>query len=457
MSHLSNIIRKELKEMLTIGSIASLVVMMIMMMGVGMLIGEGHEDSSVPTRVGFVDGDDDSIGEWEETAKDAVVRYYMQKFGITQDEAMKYIVMIDVKGSDFDDVEMIMGLLESNGLSMAIGIGPSFSSDLDAGRQVKISQFYVYEEESLMGSASSTLPLVLIAQISNSISEKIIDDSGSGLDDKFTLSPIILSDNDTYTYFNGKVHSSVTPMLISSATMSQTLMIPIIMMMVIMMIGGMVISSVGNEKENKTLETLLTMPVSRMTIVFGKVIAAAVVGLVYGLAYMVGMSFYMNNITSSVTDLTDGTPLDLESLGLSLGITEWAMIGAMVFLTIFCVLGLCMILGAFAKNNKAAQTMMLPISILAIAPMFITMFSSMSSLPATIQGIMFAIPFTHSMTIAPNLMFGHMDMVIGGMIYLIILAIAMVMITVKVYKSDILITGIGQTKFVRRLSRKRKI
>lgn len=40
-------------------------------------------------------------------------------------------------------------------------------------------------------------------------------------------------------------------------------MIPLVIMIIIMMVDSIVINSMGFEKENKTLETLFTMPINK--------------------------------------------------------------------------------------------------------------------------------------------------------------------------------------------------
>ena len=220
--------------------------------------------------------------------------------------------------------------------------------------------------------------------------------------------------------------------------------VPLIVMLIIVMIGSIVISSMGNEKENKTLETLLTLPVSRITIVAGKLIGSTIAGLVMGMLYMVGMYFYINGISGTGT-----SDVSIESLGLSLSVFDWIIVTAFMFLSIICALGICMILGALAKNYKAAQTYIMPISILAVIPMFVTMFSSIDSLPGFAQVLMFLIPFTHPMVIMQNLMFGNTLWIVGGAIYLIAFTLVTFYITVRIYNSDILITGV-------RLGKKKK-
>jgi len=212
-------------------------------------------------------------------------------------------------------------------------------------------------------------------------------------------------------------------------------------MLVIIMIGSILISSMGNEKENKTLETLLTLPVKRTTIVSGKLVGSAIAGLVMGALYMVGMYFYIDGL-SGVTS----TGVTMESLGLTLSTFDWIIVMVFMFLAILCALGICMILGAFAKNYKAAQTYIMPVSVLAMIPMFVTMFTSFDALPAVLQAAIFAIPFSHPMMIMQNLMFDNTAMIISGLVYLMIFAATMIYITVRLYKSDILLTGLMKKK-----------
>ncbi len=76
---------------------------------------------------------------------------------------------------------------------------------------------------------------------------------------------------------------------------SQSTFIPIIMMMIIMMAGQLVISSMALEKENKTLETLLTLPVKRLKYCCRKNNCQRNCGLILAVIYMLGMSSYLTS------------------------------------------------------------------------------------------------------------------------------------------------------------------
>jgi ABC-type Na+ efflux pump, permease component len=445
VNHLLNITKKELKELLTPGSIISLVVVVIVLMSVGSMMSGEMDDISTPSKIGFVNEDG---GPWSDTTIDAVYSFYMGTYDMNLDEAMEFVAFLTAPGTSVSDTEIIE-MMKKEGVSYAIKLGPEFSSNLDDEIRGLISEYYLFENKGLLGSASSSISSLIIPYISDYLTSVLVSWEITDPDTAyFILNPI--RGNDTHTYVNGEVHAGVTPMNISTSMMGQTLAIPIVIMIVITMIGGIVISSMGNEKENKTLETLLTLPVKRTTIVSGKLLASAIMGLVFGLAYMIGMMSYTSGFTA---ELSGGT--NLADYGLSLDMTDWMLMMIMIFLAIFSALGLCMILGAFVKNYKAAQTMTLPISMMAMIPMFITMFSSWESLPGFVQGILFAIPFSHPMMAMDNLMFNNMDLILGGLIYLAVFVVATIMITVKIYNSDILITGIKQTKLGRTFSWKK--
>ena len=439
MSHMTNIIKKEVRELLTPGSVISVLFMVVLFAGLGGLIG-GEVDSAaeLPT-FGLIAEDGDYYEDWNPT--DVLKSAYDK-------DASKIVIMDSTCDSSDAD---IVAEMQERGIANVIALPSieSFNQSIADQTQVSVRQFYLYEPTGLFGSVSSTVMSSVVSILSSSLSQKLVTDAGSDVDYQFLMTPIGTASEDISTIVDGQAHSGITPYDISNEITSQTLMIPIVIMIIIMMVGSIVISSMGSEKENKTLETLLTMPVKRTSIVSGKIVAAAIVGLVYGLAYMVGMSIYMGSMTGSITGASS---VSLEDLGMALGAADWVLVMVSMFLAIVCALGICMILGAFAKNYKSAQTMTMPLSILAMIPMFIIMFTGWYGSGGVLQAITFAIPFSHPMMAMQALMYGDMTLVLGGIAYMAVFALVSILITVRLYNSDILITGLGQNKYVQSLT-----
>ena len=442
MSHMTSIIRKEVRELLTPGSVISVLVMVVLFAGLGGLIG-GEVDSAaeLPTFGFVVDEDGKYYDDWNPYD----VLCNETNYGA---EADSKIILMD---SAYGDDEAILAEMREKGITSVLALpdADSFRESMTNGTQVTMKQYYLYEPTGLFGTVSSSVLSSVVSILNTSLSQEIMSSAGTGLDYDFVTNPIVSGTNDVSTIVDGEVHTGITPSDISNEITSQTLMIPIVIMIIIMMVGSIVISSMGSEKENKTLETLLTMPIKRTSIVSGKIVAAAIVGLVYGLAYMVGMSIYMGSMTGTIAG---SSSVNLEDLGMSLDILDWFLIMVSMFLAIVCALGICMILGAFAKNYKSAQTMTMPLSILAMIPMFIIMFTGWYGSGGVLQAITFAIPFSHPMMAMQALMYGDMTLVLGGIAYMAAFALVSILITVRLYNSDILITGLGQNKYVQSLT-----
>jgi hypothetical protein len=89
-----------------------------------------------------------------------------------------------------------------------------------------------------------------------------------------------------------------------------------------------------------------------------------------------------------------------------------------------------------AKNYKSAQTLTFPITMLAMIPMFITMFTDFETLPLALKIFTFAIPFSHPMMAPRSLIFKDYLLVLGGIIYVTIFAIIIIAIVVWIFKTD---------------------
>lgn len=446
MSHLWNLVKKELKELLTPSSLISVLVIVIMFVALGSFIGGEVENETSLKATGIVDlSQDTGEGDYSDIGIEALKSYYLSQKGFKAEEIDKYVVIITITDAELGTDAFnrkLCDAMKSKELETALVIPSDFETKLNNNTQSPIYTYWNQTNTSVFSSISTITATTSLAVINSGISTQLMSEKGVPQDKiAFLKQPCTSSTSSMTTFFNGQAHNSVTPTDIYSALNKQTMFIPIIIMLIIVMIGSIVISSMGNEKENKTLETLLTLPVSRMTIVAGKLVGSAIAGLLMGAMYMIGMFFYINGLTGKLT-----SGVSIESLGLSLSFIDWIIVALFLFISILCALGLCMILGAFAKNTKTAQMYILPISVLAMIPMFVTMFADIGSLPTAFQAIMFLIPFSHPMTVIQNLMFGNTAIVAAGAVYLIVFAAVTMLITVKIYNSDILLTGLIRKK-----------
>jgi ABC-2 type transport system permease protein len=149
---------------------------------------------------------------------------------------------------------------------------------------------------------------------------------------------------------------------------------------------------------------------------------------------MIGFGYYMGGLSGN-------TQVNLAAYGLAITPVDYVLLGLSVFASLFAALALCMVLGTFAKNYKAAQTLTMPVTLLAMLPMFMTMFFDYSTLPPAAQAIVFAIPFSHPMMAMRSLMFKDYLFVLSGIAYSLVFAVIMIFIAVWIFRTDRLLTG----------------
>ena len=160
MSDITNVVRKELRELLTPGSVISVLIMVVLFAGLGGLIGGEVEKAQALPVFGIANADDSTVvidGDVKWNAYDYLRAVYSS---VPSEEIGNYIKTVDVEGvTDYYD------LMTTNGINSLIVIDPSFADNVqynmtvtDASdlRPVIIWEYYLYEPSGMFGSISSS-------------------------------------------------------------------------------------------------------------------------------------------------------------------------------------------------------------------------------------------------------------------------------------------------------------
>ncbi|MFO7677830.1 MAG: ABC transporter permease [Thermoplasmatota archaeon] len=410
MSALTNIFKKELKELLTPAAILPIVVLAILFGSIGSSmegIQSGLEEKPI---IGVINEDS---GNFSKLAN-SIINNHSRVIYNSTDSA--------------DKQQALEQITAEQGLALLI-IPQNFSKNIYNNTQGQIDIYWIMRGAGIFDTISSETVQAIISIINREISRYLIDQNTT-INASIVLSPTVKTDT---TYFKDRV-IHLPPTTISGMLSSQSLLIPIVIMMIIIMAGSMVISSMALEKENKTLETLLTLPIKRTSIVTGKIAASALIGLLFAVVYMIGMSRYFQGMQFSDS-------INLADFNLALTSSDFLLIGISLFITLIAALSLCMLLGTMAKNYKSAQTLTFPITMLAMIPMFITMFTDFDTLPLALKTVIYAIPFSHPMIAPKALIFNDYSLVISGIIYVSLFALVTIFIVVWLFKTDRILTG----------------
>jgi ABC-2 type transport system permease protein len=230
----------------------------------------------------------------------------------------------------------------------------------------------------------------------------------------------------------------VAPSQIVQVIMSQSVMLPVMVMVMLMFAIQMAATSIAIEKEQKTLETLMTLPVSRMVILSGKLAGSIVVAVAGAIAYMIGFGYYMTAAFSFAPELTTMSTQDI-----AIGIQPLGtlLLGVNIFVTLVSGLALAISLATFTDNVRSAQSLTGFLTIPVILPAIILMFSDISMLPRSIQTILLIIPYTHSIIASKASFLGNYSLVLRSIGYITIFTIVVLFIAARIFSTERIITA----------------
>lgn len=180
----------------------------------------------------------------------------------------------------------------------------------------------------------------------------------------------------------------------------------------------------ASEKERGTLETILTFPISRKELIFGKYLAISISGIVtllIGVFLSILSLYYVKNSFS----IYDNVIFNINTITILLTIL------ILLFYTLF-ISGLCITIASFTKSFKEAQSALTPISLVTCIPMFLEM------LNINISGVLSFIPIINHTIVINNILTSSINInnilitIISSIIYIIVL----LLFINKMYKSE---------------------
>ena len=412
----SILLRKELKEMLSVTTIATMFLMVFVLIFAGKAMSKAVDDvKKDATTITICDKDNTDFTKMMLDVMDKMEEMEVKRVEVNSDDYTK-----ELKDSDYKNVVIIpkgfTEQVEKHEIAKVIFAQRMSSiatfSNISTGSKVAL--------EMLQKGIKSTI------YAKSSLNEATIKQ----LEDPIKL--------EEFTVVSDK-QDQVASSTVSSIMQSQSMLIPIIMFLLIMYSSQMIMGAISTEKLDKTLETLLSSPVSRLSVISAKMLSAAIVAALQAAVYMFGMNKMMEGITGGMTD-DKNTEEILKNLGLTMSVGDYILVGAQMFMTILIVLSISIILGALAKDAKSAQTLQLPIMLLAMVPYFVTMFIDVKTASPVIKYVTMAIPFTHSFIANQNVMFGDYTTYFIGLAYQFVLLCVCMFLALRLFMSDRIFT-----------------
>jgi ABC-2 type transport system permease protein len=340
-----------------------------------------------------------------------------------------------VEWSPAKDPEAAVQAAKQGDTYLLIVIPEGFGASVDRLEPKEISTYTFLRSFSMGGMRKSEILRAVIGATNNYLSNDILKKKVPDVPADILKTPIKSKD---YVIVKDKMAEG-SASTISGLVWSQSFLIPIILFVIIMSSAQMVISAVAMEKQNKTLETLLTVPIRRTSVVTTKMLAAGIVGLLSAGIYMIGMRSFMGGMTGGIRAGAAAGAV-IKELGLTLAGRGYVLLGVAMFFAILCGLAMAMILGVLAEDLRSAQTLIMPIMLMILIPYLLSFFVDFQTMPLPAKLLIMAIPFSHPFMATPNIMLGHYSAVLYGILYMAAVFFVLVFIAARIFSTDRVLT-----------------
>lgn len=412
------LVKKEIKELITPQMIIPLVVMVLLFSFIGNLMSKETAKIAAPQPIWIIDQDNTEVSS---------------KIAPILTEANFNTTILD-----YDDIDRAVSQAKENNIPSLLIIPAGFERGIKEFQMQEIATYKIVSSFSMLSSAKYSVVDGAMKIINNYFSNEWIKNKNVNIVPDVLKNPI--KSNEFVVVNKNKANISLATVM--GFIQKQTFFIPIIFFLVIIMASQMVAVAVANEKENKTFETLLSSPINRKTIVFAKLIGAGIVAILSAGFYMIGFSYYMKGLiggaASSVTE--EALATSLESLGITIGVGQYVLLGLSLFMGILVALSIAMILGTLVENVKSVQSAITPLMILVLLPYLLVLFLDINTMSPIIKYIIYAIPFAHCFLAAQKILMHDYLFVVYGIIYQFIIFIIFVVLAAKIFSSDKIIT-----------------
>ncbi|MGQ9678967.1 MAG: ABC transporter permease [bacterium] len=421
MRIIGTIVVKEIRELLTRRMLLPFFTVMVLFLFIGRAI-RGEEKKALAPQPLLV-----LLGDSSNVADTIVRRLENSGFLITRTNLPR---------------EQALKMAQEENFSALLVLPEGIARRLMNAEPVPVEVYTILKGFSFARTVRSTKVKSTLTRINTELAKKLLQNLIPELPAENIQQPL---KTEEYVVLKGRTAQG-SPEMVQGVVISQTFLIPIVFLMVIIYASQMIAASIGQEKENKTLETLLTVPINRVSIVIGKMVGAVVTAVVIAAIFMAAMVYYATAFSQPVGQPAFSAEKRVNfslvyELGLNFTPEALTLIGLTLFLAILAALALATLLAVFAEDAKSAQTAITPLMILCLVPYFFTMFFDVNTISLPLKILLFAIPFSYPFLTPQALIFGNYPLILFGIGYMVLFSAIAITITARVFATDYLLTA----------------
>jgi ABC-2 type transport system permease protein len=119
----------------------------------------------------------------------------------------------------------------------------------------------------------------------------------------------------------------------------------------------------------------------------------------------------------------------------------YLLLGISLFFTLLSALALAVVMSAFSENVRGAQALVGYIYPLIFLPSMALMYLDIQSLPLVLQGVFYAIPYSHPSIASKAVVTGDYLTVILGIVYVLAFTVVIMYVASRLFATEKILTA----------------
>ncbi len=338
--------------------------------------------------------------------------------------------------------------LAGKGYEYIVLLNESFEESILRGEPATLTIIYNVRNPSLATLNRIQMIRGLLNNATLTVFAEILHEKLPTLNKNFFSSPVhpIL-----LAYYNGRITPATQ---LAGLVFGLSLAVPLAILITAAAATQVSAISLALEKEAKTLEKILTLPVSRTQLVVGKLAAVTILALGGVISYLGGFALYSSLLARSLAG-APGNQL-VTHVGITLEPGLLAVLGVGLSLTLYVAITVGFIAGSLADSVRSGQLAASYLTFILSLPIFIMFFGVSPASMSTAAKIAFLVdPYSTLAGSAMAAVAGDYALATAGLAILAGYSILLTLIARYIVSSEFLITGSERLRsLVSRLSKK---
>lgn len=331
---------------------------------------------------------------------------------------------------------------EERGFTGVVVIPEGFGENITKGVPGKL-YVYTYMREASLSEASRVSALNgLIGSYGNVVRQRFAE--AANVSTAFVYNPVQVEGK---VALSGRIYSAEAASQVTSLLFS-IIFAPLIVVGYASQIAA---TTMGVEKEEHTLEVLLSLPVNRKSIVVAKLSGSIVISILATLGLSLGLIIYIGNVTKMA-----GGGFAIDLLRNLLNASNMTAIGVALVVGVLLSTSLSMLLGLFGKDVRSSQSLSGVVWTLVFLVGYGLAMIQFTGLGEAAKIAIAAVPLSAPVLALKLSLTGVTGIVWISIAFHIVELVFILYALARIVGSEVMIVGLGLTERFRRLSRRKR-